>query len=89
MRAAAINWKIRDGRYRVVIMRADGRGGFAASSAIGVTLPHMARYAVAALLLGLLIAGGGTALLIRATTQPRDRSTTTSPATSTAAAPTL
>ncbi|MFL5863090.1 MAG: hypothetical protein ACJ780_20340 [Solirubrobacteraceae bacterium] len=88
-RAAAINWKIRDGRYRVVIMSADGRGGLAASSALGVTLPHMPRYAMAALLLGLLIAGGGTALLIRATTQPRDRSTTTSPATSTAAAPTL
>jgi hypothetical protein len=87
-RAAVINWKIRDGRYRVVIMSADGRGGFAASSGIGVTMPHMARYAVAALLLGLLIAGGGSALLIRATAQSRDRSTTTGPATRTAAATT-
>lgn len=87
--AAVINWKIRDGRYRVVIMRADGRGGFATTSGIGVTVPHMALYAFAALLLGLLIAGGGTALLIRATAQSRDRSTTTSPATSTAAAPTI
>ena len=33
-RAAVINWKIRDGRYRVVIMSADGRGGSAASSGI-------------------------------------------------------
>jgi hypothetical protein len=72
-RAAELNWKIRDGQYRVVIMSANGHGGFATTSAIGVTIPHIALYALAALLLGLLIAGGGTALLIRATA-PRDHS---------------
>jgi hypothetical protein len=72
-RAAELNWKIRDGQYRVVIMSANGHGGFATTSAIGVTIPHIALYALAALLLGLLIAGGGTGLLIRATA-PRDHS---------------
>ena len=85
-RAAEINWKIRDGQYRVVVMSANGHGGFATTSAIGVTLPHIARYALAALLLGLLIAGGGTALLIRATARSRNDSNTTTRA-ATAATP--
>jgi hypothetical protein len=71
-RAAAINWKVRDGQYRVVIMSANGHGGFATTSATAVTLPHIARYALATLLLGLLMAGGGTALLIRATARSRN-----------------
>jgi hypothetical protein len=71
-RDAAINWKIRDGQYRVVIMSASGHGGFATTSAVAVTVPHIARYALAALLLGLLMAGGGTALLIRATARSRN-----------------
>ena len=75
-RAAEINWKIRDGQYRVVIMSANGHGGFATSSAVAVTLPHIARYALAALLLGLLMAGGGAALLIRATARSRNESHT-------------
>ncbi|MFL5863732.1 MAG: hypothetical protein ACJ780_23665, partial [Solirubrobacteraceae bacterium] len=73
-RAAQINWKIRDGHYRVVIMSATGHGGFATTSAVAVTLPHIARDAVAVLLLGLLMAGGGTALLIRAAGRSRDES---------------
>jgi hypothetical protein len=84
-RAAEINWKIRDGQYRVVIMSANGHGGFATTSAVAVTLPHIARYALVALLLGLLMAGGGTALLIRATGRSRNESNTTDRAASTAA----
>ena len=75
--AAKINWKIRNGRYRVVIMSANGHGGFATTSAIAVTLPHISRYALAALLLGLLMAGGGTVLLIRAAGRTRNESNTT------------
>src|SRR5207302_7558223 len=71
-RDAAINWKIRDGHYRVVIMNANGHGGFATTSAVAVTVPHIARYALAALLIGLLMAAGGTALLIRATGRSRN-----------------
>jgi hypothetical protein len=70
-RTAEVNWKIRDGRYRVVVMSADAHGGFAATTSIGVTIPNIPDYALPALLLGLLIAGGGTGLLIRANRQPR------------------
>jgi hypothetical protein len=66
-------------------MSANGHGGFATTSAIAVTLPHIARYALVALLLGLLMAGGGTALLIRATGRSRNESNTTDRAASTAA----
>ena len=86
-RAAEINWKVRDGQYRVVIMSANGHGGFATTSTIGITIPNIVHYALAALLIGLLIAGGGTALLIRATRQAQNGSPspTTSPASATAA----
>jgi hypothetical protein len=75
-RAAEVNWKVRDGRYRVVIMSADGHGGFATTSEVGVTLPHIAPYALGALLLGLLMAACGTALLIRTTSRPQNESNT-------------
>ena len=68
--AAQINWKVRDGQYRVVVMNANGHGGVAATTAIAVTVPHIAIYAIAALLVGLLMGGGGTTLLIRATARP-------------------
>ena len=84
-RTAQINWKIRDGQYRVVIMSANGHRGFATTSAVAVTLPHIARYALAALLLGLLMAGGGTLLLIRATGQTQNESNTINQASRTAA----
>ena len=75
-RTAQVNWKVRDGQYRVVIMNASGHGGFATTSAAGVTLPHITLYALVALLLGLLIAAGGTALLIRATGRSQNESNT-------------
>lgn len=76
-RTAEVNWKIRDGQYRVVVMSANGHGGFAATTSIGVTIPNIPEYAIAALLLGLLIAGGGTTLLIRANRLPRNGSSIT------------
>jgi hypothetical protein len=87
--AAEINWKIRDGQYRVVVMNTNGHGGFATTSTIGITIPNIAIYSLAGLLLGLLMAGGGTALLIRTTAQPRTSANAPSPTSSAAAAPTL
>jgi hypothetical protein len=84
-RAAQINWKVRDGQYKVVIMSANGHGGLATTSAIAITTPYIARYALAVLLLGLLMAGGGTALLIRATRQPPNASTSRTSSASAAA----
>ena len=88
-RAAEINWKIHDGRYRVVVMSANGHGGFASTTAIGITIPNITAYAIAGLLLGLLIAGGGTALLIRTTRQPQATANASSPTADAAAVPTL
>jgi hypothetical protein len=87
--AAEINWKIRDGQYRVVVMNANGHGGFASTSAIGITIPNITIYAVAGLLIGFLMAGGGTVLLIRATAQRRANANASGPTASAAAAPTL
>lgn len=87
--AAVVNWKIRDGQYRVVVMNTNGHNGFATTSAIGLTIPNIAIYAIAGLLLRLLMAGGSTALLIRATSQPRTIANASSPKASTAAAPAL
>jgi hypothetical protein len=66
-------------------MSANGHAGFATTSASAVTLPHVARYALAALLLGLMMAAGGTALLIRATGRPRNERNSISPASGAAA----
>lgn len=87
--AAEINWKVRDGQYRVVIMSADGRRGFATTTAIGVTIPNIAAYSIAALILGLLIAGGGTTILIRTDRQRRDGPSTRGGATDAAAHATI
>jgi hypothetical protein len=87
--AAGISWKIRDGQYRAVIMSATGHGGFAATTGFGITLPNIADYAIAGLLLGLLMAGGGTALLIPTNRPSPNDSNTLSPTTSPAAAVTL
>jgi hypothetical protein len=59
-RKAEINWKIHDGQYRVAVMNTDGHAGFATTTAIGITTPNIAIYAIAGLVLGLLVAGGGT-----------------------------
>jgi hypothetical protein len=86
-RVAGINWKVRDGQYRVVIMSANGHRGFATTSTLAITIPNIGRYALAGLLVGLLVVVGGTALLIRATRQPRNglpSRTTSAPATTTA-----
>jgi hypothetical protein len=69
-RTAGIGWKIRDGRYRLVVMNANGHGGFAATSAIGITIPYVAYWALGGIVVGLLLATGGTALLIRAARHP-------------------
>jgi len=86
---AEIKWKVRDGQYRVVIMNANGQRGLATTTEIGITIPSIAAYSLAALALGLLIAGGGTTLLIRTNRQHPNGPSTTSRATITAAHATI
>jgi hypothetical protein len=50
---AAIDWKVRDGDYKLVVMNADGSRGVEADAKFGVDVPFLP-----ALALGVLIAGG-------------------------------
>jgi hypothetical protein len=70
-RTANLRWKIRDGNYRLVIMSANGHPRFATTAAFALTLPDIALYAIAGLIVGLLAAGGGVVLLVGATQQSR------------------
>ena len=87
--ATALNWKIRDGQYRLVIMNANGHGGLATTTGFRITVPNIADYAIAGLILGLLMAGGGIALLIRTNRPSPNDSSTITPTTNPAAAITL
>jgi hypothetical protein len=80
-RTAKINWKITNDRYRVVIMNANGQSGFAMTTTIATTQPNEPIYALAALIAGLLITGGGSILLIRTTGPSRSRPSRLTPLT--------
>ena len=47
---AAIDWKVRDGNWRVVVMNADGSRGVATMSELAVKIPHLATLALIALI---------------------------------------
>ena len=61
--SAAIDWKVRDGNYRVVVMNADGSRGVQTESEFSVQVPHLASAALVGLIVGLVITGGGIALM--------------------------
>jgi hypothetical protein len=61
--SASIDWKVRDGNYRVVVMNADGSRGVQTDSQFAVQIPHLATAALVALIAGLLMGGGGVALM--------------------------
>jgi hypothetical protein len=61
--SAAIDWKVRDGNYRVVVMNADGSRGVQTESEFTVRVPHLASAATVALVLGIVIVAGGIVLM--------------------------
>src|SRR5205823_4636838 len=61
---AAIDWKVRDGNYRVVVMNADGSRGVATQSQIEVQIPHLATVGLIALIAGLVALAGGIAMIV-------------------------
>lgn len=60
---ANLDWKVRDGDYRVVVMNADGTRGVATQTRFEVEIPHMATIAIVLLIVGLGTIGGGVALM--------------------------
>jgi hypothetical protein len=56
---ATLDWKIRDGEYRLVLMNADGSRPVAADGEVKLTLPHVAGIAWASTGVGLLLLLGG------------------------------
>jgi hypothetical protein len=62
--SAAVDWKVRDGRYRAVVMNADGSADVAAHGTFGVKVPHLSPIALVLLIGGLALAAGGVVAII-------------------------
>jgi hypothetical protein len=61
---AGVDWKVRNGDYRVVVMNADGSSGVKADGHVGVTVPHLAGIAGGIGIAGLLILAGGVVIVV-------------------------
>lgn len=59
----SLTWSVKQGRWAVVVMRPDGSRGVLADLAAGAKLPALLWVSIVVLLLGLLILGGGAALI--------------------------
>jgi hypothetical protein len=59
--SAAVDWKVRDGDYRVVVMNADGSRGVATRTKFGVDVPYLTGIGIGLLAGGILMAAGGMA----------------------------
>jgi hypothetical protein len=56
---AAVDWKVRDGDYRVVVMNADGSRGVATQAKFGVDVPYLPGIGIGILIGGVLLAAVG------------------------------
>ena len=63
--AAAIDWKVRDGRYRAVVMNADGSHDVASHGTFGVKVPNLSVIALVLLIGGLVMTVAGLVVGIR------------------------
>jgi hypothetical protein len=57
----AVDWKVRDGRYRVVVMNADGGRGVATQTRFAVSVPYVFGLGLGLLIGGVLVLAGGVA----------------------------
>ena len=69
-RTANVDWKVRDGDYRVVIMNADAGRAVATQTSIGVEVGYLPGLAIGLLIGGLVIAGAGAATIVLAARRP-------------------
>jgi hypothetical protein len=76
--SATLDWKVRDGDYRLVLMNADGSRPVDADGEVKLTLPHVAGIAWALTGGGLLLLLGGITAVVLAA---RRRTSSTAPAT--------
>jgi hypothetical protein len=63
---AELTWPLQDGTYRIVVMHADGTPGVSTQVSAGVTVPNMFGFSLGVLFGGLLLVGGGIAVLVAA-----------------------
>lgn len=68
---ADLDWQVRDGRYRLVIMNADGSTDFVTQAQVRLTLPNAFPIAVWTLVGGALVTGAGVVVLVLAHTRGR------------------
>jgi hypothetical protein len=58
-REATLDWKVRDGSYRLVLMNADASRGVRVAGDVALTLPHLSRIAWILVGAGVLTIMGG------------------------------
>jgi hypothetical protein len=59
----SLTWSVKRGRWAIVVMRPDGSRGVLADLAAGAKLPALLWVSIVVLVLGMLILGGGAALI--------------------------
>jgi hypothetical protein len=67
----SVTWSVKQGRWAVVVMRPDGSRGVTADIAAGARLPALLWASIGLLVLGILIAGGASALIYFGAREPR------------------
>jgi uncharacterized membrane protein len=67
----SLNWKITDGRYRLVLMNADGSPNVATDARVEVTVPHLFAIGIGVLVTGLVLLLLGVLLLVLGLRSPR------------------
>lgn len=72
-RAPAIDWKVRDGDYRLVVMNADGSRRVVTDASFELKIPHLSTIALVGLLVGLGMIGAAVALLVPSIGGPRSQ----------------
>jgi hypothetical protein len=68
---AGIDWKVRDGDYRAVIMNADGSRDVATHGTFGVKVPHVSPIALGLLIAGIVMAAAGLTAFVTGVRRPR------------------